>query len=110
MNCSTTTTDFNCGIDLHGCQLNVCVMDRQDKKLVHTNVKNYDFEFFLKLVAPYRHDLTVCAEYMFDLALGGLPRVWTVRRCWIVALEGALGFKLYRPWNSDCPDGVRIGV
>jgi len=26
------------------------------KKLVHTNVRNNDFEFFLKLVAPYRHD------------------------------------------------------
>jgi transposase len=61
----TTTTEFNCGIDLHARQMYVCVMDRQGKKLVHTNVKNNDFEFFLKLVAPYRHDLTVCAECMF---------------------------------------------
>src|SRR5450631_4046893 len=43
----------------------VCVMDQDGKKLVHTNIKNNDFEFFLKLVAPYRHDLTVCAECMF---------------------------------------------
>jgi len=32
-------------------------MDRQGKKLVHTNVKHNDFEFFLKLVAPYRQSV-----------------------------------------------------
>lgn len=42
-----------------------CVMDRNGKKLVHTNIKDNDFEFFLKLIAPYRHDLTICAECMF---------------------------------------------
>jgi transposase len=61
----TTTTEYNCGIDLHARQMYVCVMDRQGKKLVHTNVKHNDFEFFLKLAAPYRHDLTVCCECMF---------------------------------------------
>jgi transposase len=61
----TTTTEFNCGIDLHARQMYVCVMDREGKKLVHTNVKNNDFKFFLKLVEPYRHDLTVCSECMF---------------------------------------------
>ena len=35
----TTTTEFNCGIDLHARQMYVCVMDRQGQKLVHTNVK-----------------------------------------------------------------------
>jgi len=61
----TSTTEYNCGIDLHARQMYVCVMDRQGKKLVHTNVKHNDFESFLKLVAPYRHDLTVCCECMF---------------------------------------------
>jgi transposase len=61
----TSTTEYNCGIDLHARQMYVCVMDRQGKKLVHTNVRNNDFDFFLKLVAPYRHDLTVCCECMF---------------------------------------------
>jgi len=61
----TSTTQFNCGIDLHARQMYVCVMDRDGKKLVHTNIRNNDFNFFLKLVAPYRHDLTVCAECMF---------------------------------------------
>ena len=46
----TSTTEFNCGIDLHARQMYVCVMDRQGKKLVHTNVKDNDFAFFLKLV------------------------------------------------------------
>jgi transposase len=61
----TSTTEFNCGIDLHARQMYVCLMDRAGKKLVHTNIRNNDFNFFLKLVAPYRHDLTVCAECMF---------------------------------------------
>src|SRR5579864_5811478 len=61
----TSTTQYNCGIDLHARQMYVCVMDRQGKKLVHTNVLNNDFQFFLKLVKPYQHDLTVCCECMF---------------------------------------------
>ena len=46
----TSTTEYNCGIDLHARQMYVCVMDRQGKKLVHTNVRDNDFSFFLKLV------------------------------------------------------------
>jgi hypothetical protein len=61
----TSTTQFNCGIDLHARQMYVCVMDRQGQKLVHTNIKNNDFDFFLKLVAPWRHGLSVCCECMF---------------------------------------------
>jgi transposase len=61
----TSTTEFNCGIDLHARQMYVCVMDQKGKKLVHTNIRNNDFEYFLKLVAPYRHSLTVCCECMF---------------------------------------------
>jgi hypothetical protein len=49
----TSTTQFNCGIDLHARQMYVSVMDRDGKKLVHTNIKNNDFNFFLKLVAPW---------------------------------------------------------
>ena len=47
----TSTTEYNCGIDLHARQMYVCVMDRQGKKLVHTNIRNNDFEYFLKLAA-----------------------------------------------------------
>jgi hypothetical protein len=40
----TSTTEYNCGIDLHARQMYVCVMDRQGKKLVRCNVKDNDFE------------------------------------------------------------------
>ena len=60
-----TTTEFNCGVDLHARQMYVCVVDREGRILVHRNIKDNDFEFFLKVVAPYRHSLTVCSECCF---------------------------------------------
>ena len=76
----TATTEYNCGIDLHARQMYVCVMDRQRKKLVHSNVRNYDFDYFLKLVQPYRHDLTVCCEFMFGWT-GKRRRSYRPRPC-----------------------------
>jgi len=61
----TTTTEYNCGIDLHTRQMYICVMDRAGKVLVHRNIRNNDFDFFLKLVEPYRKDLTVTCESCF---------------------------------------------
>ena len=84
----TSTTQFNCGIDLHARQMYVCLMDRDGKKLVHTNVRNNDFEFFLKLVAPYRHDLTVCAECMFGW-------YWLADACQAAGLHFVLAHALY---------------
>jgi hypothetical protein len=43
----TSTTQFNCGIDLHAHQMYVCLMDRDGKKLVHTNIRNKDLAYFL---------------------------------------------------------------
>ena len=40
-------------------------MDRDGRELVHPNSRHNDFAFFLKLVAPYRHDPTVCAQCLF---------------------------------------------
>ena len=54
-----TTTKYNCGIDLHTRCMYICVMDLDGNILVHRNIKKNDFAFFLKLVEPYRHDLTV---------------------------------------------------
>jgi hypothetical protein len=68
----TSTAEFNCEIDLHAHQMCVCVMDRQGKTRVHCNVKDNDFDYFLTLIKPYRHDLTVCAECMFGWH-GGRP-------------------------------------
>ena len=61
-----TETEFNCGIDLHSKCMYACVMDRDGKILVHRNIQRNDFEYFLKLVRAYKHDLTVCAECTFN--------------------------------------------
>ena len=84
----TSTTEFNCGIDLHARQMYVCVMDRSGKKLDHTNIRNNDFEYFLKLVAPYRHDLTVCAECMFGW-------YWLADACQAAGIHFVLAHALY---------------
>jgi transposase len=84
----TSTTQFNCGIDLHAHQMYVCLMDRDGKKLVHTNIRNNDFQFFLKLVAPYRHDLTVCAECMFGW-------YWLADACQEAQIHFVLAHALY---------------
>ena len=84
----TSTTEFNCGIDLHARQMYVCLMDRSGKILVHTNIRNNDFNFFLKLVAPYRHDLTVCAECMFGW-------YWLADACQTANITFVLAHALY---------------
>jgi transposase len=84
----TSTTEYNCGIDLHARQMYVCVMDRQGKKLVHTNVKDNDFKFFLKLVQPYQHSLTVCCECMFGW-------YWLADACQDAGLTFVLAHALY---------------
>jgi transposase len=84
----TSTTEFNCGIDLHARQMYVCLMDRQGKKLVHTNVKDNDFKFFLKLIEPYRHNLTVCCECMFGW-------YWLADACQQAGLTFVLAHALY---------------
>jgi len=84
----TSTTQFNCGIDLHARQMYVCLMDRDGKKLVHTNIKNNDFDYFLKLIAPYKHDLTVCAECMFGW-------YWLADACQAAGLHFVLAHALY---------------
>src|SRR3989454_2307373 len=84
----TSTTEFNCGIDLHARQMYVCVMDRQGNKVVHTNVRNTDFSFFLKLIEPYKHDLTVCCECMFGW-------YWLADACQASGLTFVLAHALY---------------
>ena len=36
----TSTTEYNCGIDLPARRRCVCLMDRQGRKLVHTKIKH----------------------------------------------------------------------
>ena len=84
----TSTTQFNCGIDLHARQMYVCLMDRDGRKLVHRNIRDNDFQHFLKLVAPYRHDLTVCCECMFGW-------YWLADACQDAGLTFVLAHALY---------------
>jgi transposase len=84
----TSTTEFNCGIDLHARQMYICVMDRQGKKLLHCNIRNNDFPFFLKLIEHYRHDLTVCCECMFGW-------YWLADACQAAGLTFVLAHALY---------------
>ena len=84
----TSTTEFNCGIDLHARQMYACVMDRQGKKVLHTNIKGNDFGYFLQRVDPYRHDMTVCCECTFNW-------YWLADACFEAKLPFVLGHALY---------------
>lgn len=88
MNYYITKTEFNCGIDLHARQMYVCVMDQTGNKLVHKNIRENDFEHFLKLVAPYRHSLTVCCECTFNW-------YWLADACSDAGIEFVLAHALY---------------
>jgi len=83
-----TTTEFNCGIDLHARCMYACVVDRDGNVLVHKNIKGNDFEYFLKLVEPYRHDLTVCCECTFNW-------YWLADACEDAGVEFVLAHALY---------------
>ena len=84
----TSTTQFNCGIDLHARQMYVCLMDRDGKKLLHANIKSNDFDFFLRRIEPYRHDLTVVCECMFGW-------YWLADACQAAGLTFVLAHALY---------------
>lgn len=83
-----TTTEYNCGIDLHARQMYICVMDREGNILVHKNIKGNDFAFFLKLVEPYRHSLTVVCECCFNW-------YWLADACLDADIEFVLAHALY---------------
>jgi transposase len=63
-------------------------MDSQGEKLLHMNIKNNDFEFFLKKIAPWRDDMTVCCECLFCW-------YWLADACKNANLEFVLAHALY---------------
>lgn len=83
-----TTTKYNCGVDLHTRQMYICLMDRDGNILVHRNIKNNDFAFFLKLVEPYKHDLTVTCESCFVC-------FWLADACEDAGIKFVLAHALY---------------
>ena len=84
----TSSSEFNCGIDLHSKQMYVCIMDRQGKKLIHRNIKGNDFEYFLKIAKPYLHDLTVVCECTFNW-------YWLSDACFAAGIQFVLAHALY---------------
>jgi len=84
----TTTTEFNCGIDLHSKQMYVCIMDREGAVRVHQNIRGNDFGHFLKLAGPYRHDLTVVCECTFNW-------YWLADACFAAGIKFVLAHALY---------------
>jgi len=88
MNVHQTQTEFNCGIDLHAKSMYICVMNREGEILRHQNIKNNDFAYFLKVVEPFRHDLTVACECTFNW-------YWLCDDCYDAEICFSLGHALY---------------
>jgi transposase len=83
-----TTTEYNCGIDLHSRQMYMCLMDHEGNKLVHTNIQGNDWDYFMSRIAPYRDDLTVCCECTFNW-------YWLADACAAENIEFVLAHALY---------------
>jgi transposase len=63
-------------------------MDREADIKVWCNVRGNDFDYFLRRVEPYRHDLTVCCESTFNW-------YWLADACMDADIEFVLGHALY---------------
>lgn len=53
-----------CGVDLHGRNLYLCILDQEGQIRLHKRLR-CDPELFLEAIAPYRDDLVVGAECIF---------------------------------------------
>ena len=109
MNFYQPHSQFYCGIDLHSRNIYICVIDREQKKRVHCNLKNRNTELFLKHIEPYKQDLVVGCEssyawyWLADLCadnniefilLRRIPRGFRQRR--ICLWHDAAGMKTWR--------------
>lgn len=83
-----TTTEYSCGIDLHSRMMYICLMDKEGNILVHRNIRGNSFEYFMKLVEPYKDSLTVCCECTFNW-------YWLADACLDAGIEFVLGHALY---------------
>lgn len=83
-----TTTEFNCGIDLHARQMYVCVVDPKGEVVRHCNIEGNDFEVFLKKIEPFRKSLTVVCECTFNW-------YWLADACYDAKIPFVLAHALY---------------
>jgi len=66
----------------------VCLIDRDQNKLVHRNLKNQQTDVFLKLIEPYRENLVVGCESTYAW-------YWLADVCLDHSVEFVLGHALY---------------
>lgn len=83
----TKTHQHSCGIDLHAKSMYLCVLDGEGKKVLHRNIRNQP-DYFLRLVEPYRHDLVVATECVFNW-------YWVADLCAKESIPFVLGHALY---------------
>lgn len=83
-----TTTEFNCGVDLHSERMYMCLMNREGKVLVHREINGNDFAYFMQRVEPYKHDLTVTCECTFNWP-------WFADACHAAGLKFILAHAFY---------------
>jgi hypothetical protein len=63
----TSTTQFNCGIDLHARQMYVCVMDRDGHKL---GTQRRDLHFAGQLPPAWHQPIRLFEGFVHTLACG----------------------------------------
>ena len=83
-----STSENHCGIDLHKDQMYVCVVNSKGEILVHRNIRMNNFDYFLKIVEPYKHDMTVVCESTFNW-------YWLADACFGAGIEFVLAHALY---------------
>jgi transposase len=66
----------------------ICVMNKAGEIQVHRRLRNNDFAYFLRTVAPYRESLAICCEATFNW-------YWLADRCQEESLEFVLSHPYY---------------
>jgi transposase len=88
MNFYKPHTKFYCGVDLHSRNIYICVIDREQKKFVHKNLKNRETDLFLKYIEPYKNNIVVGCESSYAW-------YWLADLCADNNIEFILGHALY---------------
>ena len=83
----TKTHKHYCGVDLHARSMYVCIMTQEGTVLVHRNLP-CDPVRFLRTIAPFREDLVVAAECIFNW-------YWLADLCAREGIPFVLGRALY---------------
>ena len=76
-----------CGIDLHARTLYLCILDAEGNVLLHKNLP-CDRSRFLEAITPYREDLVVASECIFNW-------YWLADLCADEGISFVLGHALY---------------